>query len=301
MLCAEDELGLGARHAGIIVLEAARSRPPLGDRAQARSGSPTRPGAQRAAQSRRRARPLGVARELCRDPPRRSRSCCPATSTREHARARADRRSPIASAVRALHRARDRRRRVGPIAARAFAHGCVAVGMRPISNVVDVTNYVLFELGQPLHAFDLDAAGGRDDRRSPRVEGERLITLDGQDRALEGDDLVIRDGERPVAPGRRDGRPRHRGHDSDAAACCSRAPPSRPRGCADRAAARLHSEASHRFERGVDPELARVSLLRRAARLLCQRRAAGASRRRSMPIPASAPARDSGAAAARRA
>jgi len=74
-----------------------------------------------------------------------------------------------------------------------------AAGMRPISNVVDVTNYVMHALGSPLHAFDYDhLAGGRIVVRRARA-GERITTLDGVDRALDGRDLVIADAERPVA------------------------------------------------------------------------------------------------------
>jgi phenylalanyl-tRNA synthetase beta chain len=75
----------------------------------------------------------------------------------------------------------------------------LAAGMRPISNVVDVTNYVMLALGNPLHAFDFDRlAGGRIVVRRARP-GERLRTLDGQPRDLEPADLMIADGERSVA------------------------------------------------------------------------------------------------------
>ena len=75
----------------------------------------------------------------------------------------------------------------------------VAAGMRPISNVVDVTNYVMHALGNPLHAFDLNRlAGGRVVVRRAR-EGEELRTLDGTLRRLDARDLVIADAERAVA------------------------------------------------------------------------------------------------------
>jgi phenylalanyl-tRNA synthetase beta chain len=74
-----------------------------------------------------------------------------------------------------------------------------AAGMRPISNVVDITNYVMLGLGNPLHAFDhAKLAGGMIIVRSAR-EGERLRTLDGDDRKLEPYDLMIADAERSVA------------------------------------------------------------------------------------------------------
>ncbi len=74
----------------------------------------------------------------------------------------------------------------------------VLAGMRPISLAVDVTNHVMVELGQPLHAFDLDQlSGGIVVRRA--APGERLTTLDGQDRALDPSDLLITDGSGPIA------------------------------------------------------------------------------------------------------
>jgi len=74
-----------------------------------------------------------------------------------------------------------------------------ACGVRPISNVVDVTNYVLMERGQPLHGFDFARlAGGRIHVRVA-AEGERFTTLDGQERKLEAGMLLICDGEKPVA------------------------------------------------------------------------------------------------------
>ena len=74
----------------------------------------------------------------------------------------------------------------------------VAAGMRPISNVVDVTNYVMLALGNPLHAFDLDrlAEGRIVVRKAQR--GERIRTLDGQERRLDPADLMIADAERSV-------------------------------------------------------------------------------------------------------
>src|SRR5207244_10840513 len=75
----------------------------------------------------------------------------------------------------------------------------LAAGMRPISNVVDVTNYVMLALGSPLHAFDRTRlAEGRIVVRRARAQ-ESIRTLDGQTRALTPDDLVIADAERPVA------------------------------------------------------------------------------------------------------
>jgi phenylalanyl-tRNA synthetase beta chain len=74
-----------------------------------------------------------------------------------------------------------------------------AAGIRPINNVVDITNYVLMELGQPMHAFDLAKLAGREIRIRRAKAGEKVRTLDGVDRLLTPDMLVIADGARPQA------------------------------------------------------------------------------------------------------
>ena len=73
-----------------------------------------------------------------------------------------------------------------------------AIGLRPINNVVDVTNFVLWETGQPLHAFDLDKLEGPEIRVRRARAGETLVTLDGVERALGEEILVIADAVRPV-------------------------------------------------------------------------------------------------------
>jgi phenylalanyl-tRNA synthetase beta chain len=76
-----------------------------------------------------------------------------------------------------------------------------AIGLRPINNLVDITNYVMWELGQPLHAFDFDTLAQHTIVvRRPRP-GERITTLDGQDRALGPDMAMVCDAERPVGVG----------------------------------------------------------------------------------------------------
>ncbi len=75
----------------------------------------------------------------------------------------------------------------------------IACGLRPINNVVDATNYVLLELGQPLHAFDLDLVGSKKIIVRRAKGDEKIKTIDGETRHLNKDMLVIADGKRPVA------------------------------------------------------------------------------------------------------
>jgi phenylalanyl-tRNA synthetase beta chain len=90
--------------------------------------------------------------------------------------------------------------RVGPSPAWLAAR-LEAAGVRPINNVVDVTNYVLLETGHPMHAFDLDRLRGGELRIRRARPGERLQTLDGEERALDADMLVIADAAEPQAVG----------------------------------------------------------------------------------------------------
>ncbi len=74
-----------------------------------------------------------------------------------------------------------------------IARRLTAAGMRSINNVVDVSNYVMLELNQPNHAYDLDALGGDGFRVRRAREGETMVTLDGVERAFTADDLLICD------------------------------------------------------------------------------------------------------------
>ena len=73
----------------------------------------------------------------------------------------------------------------------------IAAGMRPINNVVDISNYVMLEFGQPLHFFDKDKLGNKIVVRDAK-ENEKITTLDGKERVLDSSDIVITDGEKPV-------------------------------------------------------------------------------------------------------
>lgn len=74
-------------------------------------------------------------------------------------------------------------------------------GIRPINNVVDVTNYVLLYFGQPMHAFDLDKLEESHIVARDAREGEKLVTLDGEERELTAEDIVITVADKPVSLG----------------------------------------------------------------------------------------------------
>jgi phenylalanyl-tRNA synthetase beta chain len=142
-----------------------------------------------------------------------------------------------------------------------------AAGVRPISNIVDVTNYVLLELGQPMHAFDLAKLEGQRIRVRTAAAGESIRTLDGQVRALAPDMLVIADEERAVAVAGVMG-----GADSEVTASTTAIvlesayfDPLSVRRTSRKLG--LKTEASMRFERGADPRLP-ITAMERACALL---------------------------------
>ena len=155
-----------------------------------------------------------------------------------------------------------------------------AAGVRPISNIVDVTNYVLLELGQPMHAFDLARLAGPQIRVRTARAGEKLRTLDGQTRELSPDILVIADAERATAIAGVMG-----GADSEVtngtrAIVLEGAyfNPLSVRRTSKKLG--LKTEASMRFDRGVDPSLLGTAMARAAALL----EAIGAGRARGMVV-----------------
>jgi phenylalanyl-tRNA synthetase beta chain len=259
MLCAEDELGLGDDHGGIIILSGDEAAAPLGATAQAALGlddyvldvnaPANRPdtlghyGIARELAALIGAKVLPVAADL-------SSVTDSSASASELVTITID--DPV-GCPRYVGRVINGLT-VGP-SPRWLRQRLDWVGVRPLSNLVDVTNYVLFELGQPLHAFDYDKVRGQhiDVRRAK--PGERMTTLDTIDRPLEPTDLLICDGEGPVALAGVMG-----GLESEVTDPTTRVlleSASFHPGSIRRTARRLglHSEASYRFERDVDPNL----------------------------------------------
>ena len=141
------------------------------------------------------------------------------------------------------------------------------IGVRPINNVVDVTNYVLHELGQPLHAFDADAIRGGKVLVGNLAEGTPFVTLDGVERKLSSEDLVIADAEGAmciagVFGGATSGVKNETRNVFLESACFH---PVSVRKTSKRHG--LKTDASFRFERGTDPEIT-VYALKRAALLI---------------------------------
>jgi len=140
-----------------------------------------------------------------------------------------------------------------------------AVGQRPINNVADVTNYVLLELGHPLHAFDLAHVQEKKIIVRRARAGELLRTLDGVNHTLTADNLVIADGRRAVALAGVMG-----GEESEISSATRDVllesawfdPFSIRRTAKSHG---MHTEASHRFERGADVEMARLAIDRTAS------------------------------------
>ncbi len=156
---------------------------------------------------------------------------------------------------------------VGP-SPRWLASRLRAAGARPINNVVDAANYVMLELGQPLHAFDLDRLAGATIVVGCARPGESLVTLDGETRRITPQMLMIRDADNPVAVAGVMG-----GKDSEVSDRttsllleCALFEPKQVR--ATRRALGMSTDASYRFERGVDPATMETAVLRAAELIL---------------------------------
>jgi phenylalanyl-tRNA synthetase beta chain len=136
------------------------------------------------------------------------------------------------------------------------------IGLRPINNIVDITNYIQHEIGQPLHAFDADKIGGRKVVVRRGNDGESFTTLDGVERKLTSEDLMICDSEKPMCIAGVFGGLESGVTDSTTSIFLESAyfnP------VVVRKTARchgLHTDASFRFERGADPEITLWALKR---------------------------------------
>ena len=145
----------------------------------------------------------------------------------------------------------------------------MAAGVRPHNNVVDVTNYILMEYGQPLHAFDYDALGTGNITVRHAKEGEMITTLDDAERKLSGHHLVITNGEKPVAIAGVMGGANSEVNESTTTVVIESAyfasgsvrQTSKDHG--------LRSDASSRYEKGVDPNRV-IPAVERAAQLLSE-------------------------------
>ncbi|MEK5331839.1 phenylalanine--tRNA ligase subunit beta [Lysinibacillus sp. FSL W8-0992] len=148
-------------------------------------------------------------------------------------------------------------------------HRLMAAGVRPHNNVVDVTNYILMEYGQPLHAFDYDSLATGEIVVRKATEGEKITTLDDQERTLKATDLVITNGKEPVAIAGVMGGANSEVTESTTTVVIESAYFD---GLTVRQTSRnlgLRSDASARFEKGVDPNRV-LPAAERAAALLAE-------------------------------
>jgi len=142
-------------------------------------------------------------------------------------------------------------------------------GIRPINNIVDVTNYVMMELGQPLHAFDLDKVKNRHIIVRRAKDGEKLVTLDDKERTLDSEMLVIADEEKAIGLAGVMGGQNTEITDDTVNILIESA---NFKGSNIRHTSKklgLRSEASSRFEKGLDPEIT-VMACNRAAQLMAE-------------------------------
>lgn len=261
MICSEAELGLGDDHAGIIVLE---DEPVPGtpfaelvelpDVVFDLDITPNRPDAMSM---------LGVARDL---------AAFFDTSFRvpELAMAKADGKTPVKVEIvdgegcRRFTAREITDVRIGPSPLRV-RHRLAKVGVRAISNVVDVTNYVMFELGHPLHVFDADTIVGNRLMVRRASEGETLVTLDDLERKLSPEDLIIYDEAGPTSMSGTMGGSRSEVSEKTTRVLMEAASWDPPTIMYMARRHNLLSEASARFERGVDPNLADIANERASA------------------------------------
>lgn len=267
MLCAPDELGLGESHDGLLILPAdAPVGQPLRDYLGVDATidwevTPNRPDC---------LSHLGIAREIG--------ALTGGTVQRPEPQLAEDLATPVTALAAVEVRAPDlcprytarviRGVKIGP-SPKWLADRLRAIGLRPINNVVDVTNYVLYECGQPLHAFDYDKLAGHRIVVRRAAPGERLRTLDGQEQQLGPEHLVIADAAKPVAlAGIMGGLESEIAPDTVNVLLESAVfAPGNIRATAKRLG--TASDSSYRFERGVDVEGAAWASAR-AVQLICE-------------------------------
>jgi phenylalanyl-tRNA synthetase beta chain len=256
MLCSEEELGLGEGHEGIIVLPQGLAEPGTLFSTAAPNAhdtvfeiglTPNRPDG---------LGHVGLAREICalygfpfvlpKTGIEAVKSADVETAKLASIAVEDAERCPHYGAAGAV----DVTIRPSPLALR---YRLQALGVRSISNIVDVTNIVMLEYGHPMHAFDLDRVRGAKIVVRRAQEGEKLTTLDGVERALVSDDLLICDGAGGVALAGVMGGATSEIH-ADTRRVLFECAWFDPRGVR-RSSRRhgMHTESSHRFERGVDP------------------------------------------------
>ena len=276
MILAEDELGLGDDHSGIVELAAggaddgvAPGRPlrevvPLSDEVLELEVSPNRPDCLGV---------LGVAREV------HALWGAPLDDSPLRSEAVADRELEEASTVASVTVSEDAA--CLRFAARIFEdvtvgpsplwlrQRLVACGMRPINNVVDVTNYVMLLLGQPLHAFDLARLAQARIEVRPARGGERITTLDGNERELPPGTTLVCDGDGPAAIAGVMGGERTEVRAETTRVLLESATWVGSDILRSEAQLGLRTEASGRFEKQLHPELAAVALAA-ASRLLVE-------------------------------
>lgn len=265
MVCSERELGLGDNHEGILVLnESAPVGAPLGeilgDAVLDLELTPNRPDCLGV---------LGVAREI---------AALTGVSASEPDLSYPEE-GPDAKSLASIRiDAPDLCRRytatvlqgvkLGP-SPKWLVDRLAAVGQGSINNVVDVTNYVMFELGQPLHAFDLDAVADHAIVVRRALRGETLVTLDDVERKLPADALLIADPGKGIGLAGVMGGANSEISERTANVLLESATFEGPNNRRTAAALGMRTEATLRFEKGLRPELAEIAV-RRATKLILE-------------------------------
>lgn len=141
----------------------------------------------------------------------------------------------------------------------------IACGVRPINNIVDITNYVMLEIGQPLHAFDYDKLGGRKIFVRLAKDNEEIITLDGTKRRLRNEDIVIADDKRAIAIAGVMGGEETEIDENTKVVLLEAATFNYARIRRTSKYLGLRTEASNRFEKGLNPYFAEIAIKRACA------------------------------------